>query len=159
MRRQIVVFVLLLVCLIFTSGQNRPAGSSSLPIDCDKGINQACGYNVQITVVPALPTQDDIIQVISSGDWYDSCIPYYYSHQIINNLIRVDAVAYYNPGVWCLQVITPWEFTINIGGLPSGFYQVNLYIGGAPCATRSFTVLHRIYLPIITKRIAIHQSF
>jgi len=58
-------------------------------------------------------------------------------------------------------MITPWEFMVDIGKLPAGSYEVNLYItdvfNGVPttlCATKSFTVfteVSRIYLPVIAK--------
>lgn len=128
---------------------------------------QACGPSARIDVVPSLPTQDEYVQVIASGDWYDTCIPFYQSHQIDNNLIRVDAIVDYPAGTGCGDMITPWEFMVDIGKLPAGFYEVNLYItdvfNQVPipttlCATKCFTVfteLSKTYLPIIAKQITV----
>jgi len=110
-----------------------------------------------------LLTQDDDVQVIASGEWYDTCIPFYQSHQIDNHLIRVDAIVDYPAGTGCADMITPWEFMVDVGKLPPGFYEVNLYITDvfnqvpiptALCATKRFTVfteLSKTYLPIIAK--------
>jgi len=127
---------------------------------------QACGISAQINVVPSLPVQDDDVQVIASGDWYDTCIPSYQSHQIDNNVIRVDAVVDYPPHTGCADVITPWEFAVDIGQLPAGFYEVDLYVtdtfNHVPttlCAIGSFTVLTElnvVYLPIIARQITAH---
>jgi len=106
-----------------------------------------------------LPTQDDDVQVSAIGDWYDTCIPAFQSHQIDNNVIRVDAIVDYPPGTGCGDMITPWKFMVDVGKLLTGVYEVNLYITDtfnqvptALCATKSFTVfteVSRIYLPII----------
>jgi len=120
---------------------------------------QACGPSAQINVIPSLPTQDDDVQVSAIGDWYDTCIPAFQSHQIDNNVIRVDAIVDYPPGTGCGDIITPWKFMVDVGKLLTGVYEVNLYITDtfnqvptALCATKSFTVfteVSRIYLPII----------
>ncbi|MFQ5814483.1 MAG: hypothetical protein ACE5I2_14995 [Anaerolineae bacterium] len=126
---------------------------------------QVCGPSARIDIVPTLPTQDDDVQVIASGDWYDTCIPFYQSHLIDNNLIRVDAIVDYPAGTGCADMITPWEFMVDVGKLPAGSYEVNLYItdvfNQVPipttlCATKHFTVfpeLNKTYLPIIAKQI------
>ena len=122
-----------------------------------------CGPSARIDVVPSLPTQDEYVQVIASGDWYDTCIPFYQSHQIVNHLIRVDAIVDYPAHTGCADMITPWEFTVDVGKLPAGFYEVKLYITDvfnqvpiptSLCATkhfRIFTELDKTYLPIIAK--------
>ena len=162
-RRQVAAFVFLL-CLAFTSGQASLDSSGSLPVGHRSKTRQACGYNAQINVVPSLPTQNDNVQVIASGDWYDTCIPSYRSHQIDNSVIRMDAVVDYPPGTGCADMITPWEFMVDVGELSPGSYEVDLYItdlfNQVPttfCATKSLTVfpeLSKIYLPVIAKQSA-----
>jgi hypothetical protein len=159
-RRRGVTFMFLL-CLAFTSGQVSFVSSGSLSVGYHPRTRQACGYNVQINVVPSLPAQDDNVQVTVSGDWYDTCIPSFLSHQIDNNVIRVDAVVDYPPGTGCADMITPWKFMEDIGELSPGSYEVALYItdlfNGVPttlCATKSFAIfteLSKIYLPMIAK--------
>ena len=159
--RQAGACVRVILCLAFTSGQVSLVSSGGLSAGCHAKTRQACDPDAQVNVVPGLPTQDDDIQVIAAGDWYDTCIPFYQSHQIDDNVIREDAVVDYPPDTGCADMITPWEFMVDIGKLPAGFYEVNLYItdvfNGVPttlCATKSFAVfteVSRIYLPIIAK--------
>jgi cardiolipin synthase len=145
-RRQTVVFAFLVLCLTFVAGQVRLVNSSTLPPRRAQEINQQCGYNCQMNIAPGSPTENDMIQVTVSGEWSNSCTPSYQSYQVVGNLIRVDAVV--TGGPICLDVITPWYFSVDIGPLPGGFYRVDLYITDAPhqvpatlCATQSLVVL------------------
>ncbi len=160
-RASVILFVIL--CMAFASGQVGLVSSGGLSDGHHSQARQTCGPSAQINVVPNLPTQDDHVQVIASGEWYDTCIPFYQSHQIDDHLIRVDAIVDYPPGTGCADMITPWEFMVDIGELTAGSYEVNLYItdvfNQVPtpttlCATKRFTVfpeLNRTYLPIIAK--------
>jgi len=159
--RQVITFASAILCLAFTSGQVSLVSSGNLSVGYGSETRQACGPGAQVNVVPSLPTQDDDIQVIASGDWYDTCIPFYQSHQVDNHVIRVDAVVDYPPDTGCGDMITPWKFTVDLGRLSTGFYEVNLYItdtfNQVPttfCATKGFTVfteVSRIYLPVIAE--------
>ena len=159
-RRRVIAFVFLL-CLAFTSGQVSLVSSGSLPVGYHSKAMQACGPSAQINVVPCLPTQNNNVQVIASGDWYDTCIPSHRSHQIDSDLIRVDTVVDYPAGTGCGDMITPWEFKVDIGKLSPGSYEVDLYITDlfnqvptALCAIKSLTVLtelNKIYLPVIAE--------
>lgn len=123
----------------------------------------ACGISAWVDVVPSPPTLEVSVQVVASGEWYDSCIPFYQSHEIDGNLIRVDAVVDYPPHTGCADVISPWEFTIDMGKLPASSYEANLYITDvfnqvpvptSLCATRHFRVfteLRKTYLPLIAR--------
>jgi hypothetical protein len=62
-------------------------------------------------------------------------------------------------------VTTPWEFALDLGSLPAGEYQTEVYISGQSddlspmhCATSSFSVMGQVsspnpaslvYLPIV----------
>jgi hypothetical protein len=160
-RASVVLFVIL--CMACASGQVSLVSSSGLLAGHHSHSRQACGPSVQINVVPNLPTQDDHVHVIASGEWYDTCVPFHQTHQIDNNLIRVDAIVDYPANTGCADMITPWEFMVDIGELPVGSYEINLYItdvfNQVPipttlCATKHFTVfpeLNKTYLPIIAK--------
>ena len=159
--------LIVILCMAFASGQVSFVSSGFLPDGYHSKALQACGPSARIDVAPSLPTQDECLQVIASGDWYDTCIPFYQSHQIDNNLIRVDAIVDYPAGTGCADMITPWEFTVDIGKLAPGSYEVNLYITDvfnqvpiptALCATKPFTIteLNKTYLPIIAKQITVH---
>ena len=159
--RQAIACVSVILCLAFTSGQAGLDSSGSMSPEYDARTNQYCGYYPQINISPVLPTQNDTIQITPSGEWPDSCIPLYQSHQIVNNVIMIDAVIDY-PGIVCLTVILPWGFTVDVGALPGGSYRVDVYITdlmyGFPtstlCITKSFTVfteVSKIYLPVVAK--------
>ena len=157
------VILVVILCMAFASGQVSLVSSGCLSAGHHSKTRQACSPSARINVVPSLLTQDDDVQVIASGEWYDTCIPFYQSHQIDNHLIRVDAIVDYPAGTGCADMITPWEFMVDVGKLPPGFYEVNLYITDvfnqvpiptALCATKRFTVfteLSKTYLPIIAK--------
>ncbi len=159
--RQAIAFLSVVFCLALTSGQVSYVSSGSLSVGYVSRARQACGPSARINVIPSVPAQDDDVQVSASGDWYDTCIPFYQSHQIDDHVIRVDAIVDYPPHTGCGDMITPWEFMLDIGKLPTGLYVVNLYItdtfNQVPttlCATKSFTVfteVSRIYLPAIAE--------
>ena len=120
----------------------------------DASYAQGCG-DIQVNVSPAVPTVDDVVLVAISGMWGSSCTPVYQSHVITSTSITVIAVA--NPECLpCPLVITPWGFTMELGGLTSGTYMIRLYIAVCSdlpvlCATERLTVFddpRRAYLPI-----------
>lgn len=100
-------------------------------------------FPAQLAVTPALPVANSAITIRASGDWHDSCIPRYQTHQITGNLITIVAVVN-PPTTVCGQVITPWSFSVPIGILPVGSYQVDLtmirYGSAARYATSTFLV-------------------
>ncbi len=102
--------------------------------------------DVQISIFPPAPTASDVIQITAFGEWWDSCVPRYQSHQVVGNTIEIDAVYSPPPGTYCLQLITPWDFTLEIGHLPAGMYTVQVYIPGA-VGTTSFIVLPATFTP------------
>ena len=112
-----------------------------------------------VIVHPSHPTEADEVSIIVGGEWADSCVPQYYYHSIYGNTIVVYAVADAPPGVFCATVITPWEFTTDIGHLRAGSYTVEFRIfslAGWEYAPRFgyFSVLPgagsvRLYLPLV----------
>ena len=120
-----------------------------------------CGYDPQINIIPVLPTMNDAVSITTSGLWPDACIPEYQSHQVVSNTIRIDAVVDEPPGTFCLAVVSNWGFTVDVGNLLTGAYQVDLYMTDhrfTPtlnlCLSKSFLVVERVqtaYLPLTTK--------
>lgn len=88
----------------------------------------AAQWGDYMIIQPPQPTEADEITVIVGGEWGYSCAPRYHSHFIVGNTIVIDAVADAPPDVYCLTVLTPWEFATNIGQLPIGSYTVMLRI-------------------------------
>lgn len=120
-----------------------------------------CGWDLQLEVAPNLPTPEDTISVTATGAWSDSCTPGYHSHELVGDVIRLDATVDYPPGTACSTVITPWSLVAHVGTLPAGNYQVDLYITdtlnqlpAALCASRQFAVAQqwaRRYLPLVAR--------
>ncbi len=160
MKKRIVIILLFqILCLGLLSEYT---GFAASPLHSDRNLSTlGCGYNPQIDLAPALPAATDAISITASGIWPDSCIPKYQSHQVMNGRITIGGVVTGTPGTVCLFVIMPWEFTVGLGTLVTGSYQVDLYITDyrytqtpVLCTTASFTVFdqsYKDYLPIITK--------
>jgi hypothetical protein len=151
-RRLAAVLVALAVCLTLTLRQAVQVDSGSLASRSSGGTPQQCGYDLRIDVIPAVPTEGDAVQITVSGDWLDSCKPEYQTHKVGSGVIETYARC--PTGVGCADVITPWGFTVDVGSLPSGPYEAQLYITNSVsvttlCATQSFEVQYWTYLPLV----------
>lgn len=85
---------------------------------------------ITINIYPPAPTERDVIRITPSGEWGDSCIPVYESHQIVGNVIRVNAWLPYPDGTMCLFIVLPWSFIVEVGPLSAGLYTVEVHIIG-----------------------------
>jgi hypothetical protein len=144
-RTLLVILVILLLC--FTLGQHTQVSSSNAPPRHNQQLSHGCGYGCQTAVDPVSPTEGNHILITAGGEWYDSCIPTYQSHQIVGNVVVVDAAVLVPPGTACLDVVTSWSIDAHLGRLPPGSYQTELYItdtdpdfGTELCSTGAFTV-------------------
>lgn len=72
---------------------------------------------------PEEATTQDIVEIALGGTWANSCAPNTVSHRVTNNSIELE-VSYPGIEVACLQVITDWELTHELGALPAGTYRV-----------------------------------
>jgi FlgD Ig-like domain len=82
-----------------------------------------------ITIVPALPTTADSIEIIVCGEWGSSCPKVSYSHAVWGNTILIQGCI--TPAAQiCLTVITSWSIKVPIGKLPAGTYMVDVNIQG-----------------------------
>jgi hypothetical protein len=132
------------LCLAFAWAQAEAASSNDLASTYGGEANQVpCGYGFQMSVAPASPTEEDIISVTSAGDWPNSCIPGYRSHQVANNVIQIDLE--YDAIGPCLDVIMPWTSTVELGPLSSGVYRIDVYLnsqlGATLCGSQPLTVI------------------
>jgi hypothetical protein len=137
----------------------RPASKASPSNETDN----PCGYGFQISTIPSLATQDDAVEVTYSAVWPYLPTPEHQSHEVVSNVIRLDAI-YYVPEV-VLPVIVDWGGSADVGRLPTGTYSVEVYLTTVHtpavltelCGTKSFVVyerLYRLYLPIVAKQAA-----
>ncbi len=157
------LIAVLIVQVVWFSFVSQPLGSPNSYFSPNRSLNGlSCGYFPDVDILPGLPLVSDTISITASGTWPDACFPHYQAHQMMSNSVRIDAVVNARPGTLCPAVVLPWEFTIGVGNLPAGLYQVDLYItdhrySEAPglCASTSFAVLnyppHKTFLPIVSK--------
>lgn len=94
------------------------------------GVGQA-----NLLLAPHQPRADEPLQMIVHGIWYDACVPAYQSHQVNNREIHITTAL---PALVCGQTLTPWNFSVDVGALPTGAYTIT--VGGAITATMAFTV-------------------
>ncbi len=80
-----------------------------------------------IDVFPETPTTSDVISLLLSGTWPDSCVPQ--SPQVIRLGNRIN-VATSNPGEVCLTALTDWDLEVPLGELPAGTYHVTVTYTG-----------------------------
>jgi hypothetical protein len=118
-----------------------------------EGVNGYCGYDPRIRVLPSAPTMQDEVQLVFSGQWPNSCPPRSRSHHIGDQLITLELE---RSDQICLQVITPWQLTLDAGRLLPGPHQAQLIITGPGgldpdlCAEAKFFVSSdRSLLPIV----------
>lgn len=103
-------------------------------------------------VEPANPTPSDVVIIILSGEWPDSCVPYDSAVLVSGTNIYFDAVAYYPPDVACLTMITPWELMESVGPLSAGTYTVYTRLipgGGGYTQVGQFVVLRQLKREVI----------
>jgi hypothetical protein len=85
---------------------------------------------ITIDVHPVAPTEHNVTRIMPSGLWRSFCIPVYQSHQIVGNVIRINAGLPYPPGTMCADVVLPWGFPVEVGPLPAGRYTVEVFVIG-----------------------------
>jgi hypothetical protein len=139
---RLLIVAALLVPLARTSG-GYVLQAQGPPVSLPKG---CAGTTDQIDIYPPGPTVGDVIQITPSGEWMTSCVPVYQAHHVTGSVIEIYAEV--NPSCHpCLQVLTPWEFTVKVGPLPAGTYTVELHLSICSRSPRlhdrkSFTVTH-----------------
>ena len=74
--------------------------------------------------VPDCPTTGAAVLITVWGDYPNSCIPNGSAVSVTGQLIQFDVILDYPPGVYCLQVITPWSLSEPVGPLAAGTYSV-----------------------------------
>jgi len=97
-----------------------------------------------VTIEPRAPTTEDAVQLKVSGVWSNGCFPQYETHSLEESgRIKVYYSSTRSRGMACAMVVTPWEFTVDVGRLPSGEYEVHIHINGKDNKTITFTVGER----------------
>lgn len=81
----------------------------------------------QITFTPALPHDEDAVEVSISGTAGCSAVPVYQSYQVEAGVIQIEARL---PGrnTVCAAVITDWGFSVHLPPLAAGEYRIEFYV-------------------------------
>lgn len=107
---------------------------------------------IEVTITPTTPTTNDVVNITASGISSQTCtIAKYQSHQIVNNLIIIDAIDPIPPAI-CGDIPTPWSLTIEVGQFPAGVYDVQILVFGGT-GTNSFTVAPATLPPIAINQV------
>lgn len=109
-------------------------------------------YGSYIHISPSAPTPNDVIRITVSGESACANVPRYLSHEIVGNMIKIYTTP---PFPICLPAITPWSFTVEVGPLPVGAY--NVQANGQLCSFLVATERAYIYLPVILRRSVVIQ--
>jgi len=116
---------------------------AALPLFADSTVPPPEAAMVEKLFVPQGYDDNDMIEVVVSGTFSDSC------HQVGEAITRVDEkartvtimqLAYREPGIMCLQMISPYTHTVRIGHLNQGPYTFK--IANNPSVTRVLNVKH-----------------
>lgn len=150
--RAILPRLMLVLALVLASARSQ-VGTASLSGNVDLGLPSRAATTqlwpgTYIRIDPSMPTENDLIRITVGGEWPDACAPRYRSHQIVGNVIRIDAVL---PCLLCIcaQVITPWSFTVEVGPLPVGLYTVE--INGRSALSFLVPTVTRLHLPLLLR--------
>jgi hypothetical protein len=153
MKRKRIIIITSILCPMLAFVQAALVASNGwIPPQSRETVLISNSYECHISVNPSVPTITDTIQIAAFGEWPDSCIPAYTSHQVVSHEVRIDFVHDFVP--ICLPVVMGWGHTIEISNLTQGDYEITAYINNYPCGSRTFVVFGRViplYLPIITK--------
>lgn len=100
---------------------------------------QECGPWVEVIVDPPQPTSNDLVTLILSGIWCDSCVPQSPRVSIVGHSITVFTS---NKSPMCFPVTTPWELRVPVGKLSPGWYSVLVVHNGKPIGGLEFFEVH-----------------
>lgn len=125
------------------------ATNLTLPQDVLTSQADSC-HNGTITVYPAVPSPVDPVSIVISGWWGSSCPAVTYQHLMagynITFSITVTEVAV-TPPVACLDVVTPWTITQELGTLVPGLYTVQANCSAGPCWSFEAKTTFRVWRP------------
>jgi hypothetical protein len=125
MMRQITYFLhalVILLCFAWIVYPGERTISQHLPGEVSHFFHDSSTIRIE----PKMPGLDDVIHIKVFGDSNDVCVPRYRSHQVIENIIRIEADVPSFTDI-CLPVVLPWGFEVLVGPLPKDGYTVELY--------------------------------
>ena len=154
------VTAVLWLCLLQFSAA--PAANLAMPQE-PLGTEQDLCYSGEVTVHPAAPTTADTVSIVVSGWWGSSCPVVTCEHSVagyhITLSITVTDMAAIPP-IACLDVVTPWTITQELGALLPGEYTVQADSSAGTCwsfrqkatfGVQAPTGTQRQYLPAVLR--------
>lgn len=78
---------------------------------------------VEVVVSPEAPAPADPIRLTVTGTWHNACVPQDPQTTIADQRILMTTTS---DGPFCAQVITEFQFAVELGPLPSGTYEVEV---------------------------------
>ena len=103
-------------------GVARPVGMA-----CDSGAYEGSEVDppapplpLAIGIEPSAPTTSDPVSITVSGVFTTSCTPEYQSHQVTGNAIDIQGTV--PDQSFCLNIETPFSYTVGVGPLVAGVY-------------------------------------
>jgi hypothetical protein len=126
-----------------------PSADTSLPPECTSNGSDLC-HRGQVAAHPPNPSTADPVSIIVSGWWGSSCPAVTYEHSMVGHSITLsmtvtDLVSV--PPVGCLDVVTPWTITQEMGILPPGDYTVQAECSAGPCWSFQAKTAFRVWAP------------
>jgi hypothetical protein len=144
----------LVACLAIIFSQDGSSYSRGSVLACSQSVGQTqWTYDCQIGIFPATPTQDETFTILVSSTEQCACLPTYSSHQVTDDAISI----FFEHPELCLMVHCPvaWEYALDVGPLPSGWYEIAAHFDNWPCPSRMLFVFSEqpfeIYLPIVAR--------
>lgn len=148
------IAVSLIVCLAIIFSQDGSSYSRGPVLTCNQSVSQIqWTYNCQIAVVPAIPMLDEVFTIRVSSTEQCMCLPTYSSHHVTEDAISI----FFEHPLVCPTVYCPvaWEYALEIGPLPGGWYEITAHFNGLPCPSRMLFIFSEqpleIYLPVIVQ--------
>lgn len=126
-----------------------PAALPPLPPDPASSQSDLC-HRGKITIDPPAPTSIDPVSIVVSGWWGSSCPQTTYAPRRTANTITLsitvtDLIA--DPPVACLEVVTAWAITHELGTLSPGEYTVQADCSAGACWSFQAWTTFRVWAP------------
>lgn len=126
-----------------------PPANLAVPQDVLASRADSC-HRGTITVYPAIPSSVDPVWIAVSGWWGSSCPEVTYQHLMVGYGITISITVTEmaaTPPVACLDVVTPWTITQELGTLLPGLYTVQADCSAGPCWSFQAKTTFRVLRP------------
>lgn len=108
--RQLLVFACIPIFALFLSGSTN-----------------AAHFAQPIQILPNAPIFSQPFAVVVSGQWPDSCVPFFHQMEVVGTIVQIEAKT---PGalVVCKDEATDWIFSVPVSSLPPNEYRLDTFV-------------------------------